>query len=86
MLKQDEEVRLAGALVLIAPRIEGHLNASNFTGALKELAGLRGDVDAFFDKVLVNAEDESLRRNRLALLTELGALMNRVADISKLAA
>ena len=86
LLKQDEEVRLAGALAMIAPLIEGHLDAANFTGALKELAGLRGDVDAFFDKVLVNAEDASLRRNRLALLTELGALMNRVADISKLAA
>jgi len=43
-------------------------------------------VDAFFDKVLVNAEDEAIRMNRLALLTQLGELMNRVADISKLAA
>ena len=86
LLQQEEEMRLAGAMRSLAPVIEGHMSASNFTAALKELAGLRGDVDAFFDKVLVNAEDEGLRRNRLALLTQLGALMNRVADISKLAA
>jgi len=47
---------------------------------------LKGPVDAFFDKVLVNAEDEQLRNNRHALLRELDALMNGVADISKLAA
>jgi len=86
LLKQEEEMRLAGAMRSLAPVIDGHMSASNFTAALKELAGLRGDVDAFFEKVLVNAEDERLRRNRLALLTQLGALMNRVADISKLAA
>jgi len=85
LLQQDEEMRLAGAMRSLAPVIEGHMSASNFTAALKELAGLRGDVDAFFDKVLVNAEDEKVRTNRLALLTQLGALMNRVADISKLA-
>ena len=86
LLQQDEEMRLAGAMRSLAPVIEGHMSSANFTAALKELAGLRGDVDAFFDKVLVNAEDERLRRNRLALLTQLGVLMNRVADISKLAA
>ena len=50
------------------------------------LAGVRGDVDAFFDKVLVNAEDLAVRGNRLALLTGLERLLNRVADISRLAA
>jgi glycyl-tRNA synthetase beta chain len=86
LLAQDEEKRLAAALEALAPKIEAHLAREDFAAALKELAGLRGDVDAFFDKVLVNAEDEKLRMNRLALLTKLGALMNRVADISKLAA
>jgi glycyl-tRNA synthetase beta chain len=50
------------------------------------LAGIRVDVDAFFDKVLVNAEDLAVRGNRLALLTGLERLLNRVADISRLAA
>jgi glycyl-tRNA synthetase beta chain len=85
LLTQEEEKRLAEAMVRLAPRIDRHLEQGDFTAALKELAGLRGDVDAFFDKVLVNAEDEKVRMNRLALLTELGALMNRVADISRLA-
>ena len=86
LLSQDEEKRLAAAMRAIAPTIDAHLAAGDFTAALKALAGLRGDVDAFFDKVLVNAEDERVRANRLALLNALGGLMNRVADISRLAA
>ena len=66
--------------------MEEHLERQDFAAALKELAGVRAEVDAFFDKVLVNAEDEAIRTNRLGLLTQLAALMNRVADISKLAA
>jgi glycyl-tRNA synthetase beta chain len=85
LLVQDEELRLAGAMTLLGPVIEGHVARGDFAAALKELAGLRADVDAFFDKVLVNAEDEKLRANRLGLLNTLGSLMNRVADISKLA-
>jgi glycyl-tRNA synthetase beta chain len=53
---------------------------------LKGLARLRGDVDAFFNDVMVMAEDAGLRNNRIALLAELHGMMNRVADISKLAA
>ncbi len=86
LLAQDEEKRLHAALESLAPRVAGHIETRDFTAALRELAGIRGDVDAFFDKVLVNAEDERLRANRLALLTQLGTLMNRVADISRLAA
>jgi glycyl-tRNA synthetase beta chain len=85
LLAQEEEQRLAGAMAALAPKIDAHMASGDFAAALKELAGLRHDVDAFFEKVLVNAEDEQVRMNRLALLTELGALMNRVADISRLA-
>jgi len=46
---------------------------------------LKGPVDAFFDTVMVNAEDPALRTNRLGLLAQLHAAMNRVADLSKLA-
>jgi glycyl-tRNA synthetase beta chain len=86
LLAQDEERQLHASLQALSPRVEQHLERQDFAAALKDLAGIRNDVDAFFDKVLVNAEDERVRSNRLALLTQLGILMNRVADISKLAA
>jgi glycyl-tRNA synthetase beta chain len=86
LLVEGEERKLAAAVAGLAPRIEGHMEKGDFTAALKELAGIRADVDAFFDKVLVNAEDEKVRANRLGLLHTLGSLMNRVADISRLAA
>ncbi len=57
----------------------------DFTGALETLAGLAEPVDAFFDSVLVNADDKKIRANRFALLAELRTLLNQVADISKLA-
>lgn len=86
LLAQDEEKKLHASLQALSPRVERHLERQDFAAALKDLAGIRHDVDAFFDKVLVNVEDEKIRSNRLALLTQLGTLMNRVADISKLAA
>jgi glycyl-tRNA synthetase beta chain len=50
------------------------------------LAALKAPVDAFFESVMVNADDLALRANRLALLARLHAAMNRVADLSRLAA
>jgi glycyl-tRNA synthetase beta chain len=55
-----------------------------YTEALSSLAELRPAVDAFFDKVMVNAEDEKIRANRHALLRELSALFLNIADISHL--
>ncbi len=86
LLGQPEEKRLHDAMQDLRPRVEEHMKRQDFSAALKALSGIRDDVDAFFDKVLVNAEDEAIRANRLALLTQLAELMNRVADISKLAA
>ena len=57
----------------------------DYTGYLKSFAVLKQPVDAFFDSVMVMADDPELRRNRLALLADLRMEMNRVADISKLA-
>ena len=57
----------------------------DYTGSLLALAGLRQAVDDFFINVMVNAEDETLRRNRLGLLKQLHSHMNRVADLSRLA-
>jgi glycyl-tRNA synthetase beta chain len=84
LLKEDAEKALFAAVAATAPGIEAQLAASDYTAALKALAGLRGAVDAFFDGVMVMAEDAPTRANRLALLSQLAGLMNRVADISKL--
>ena len=58
------------------------LGAEDFEGAMRELAGLRGPVDAFFEKVLVNSEVPAERENRLRLLGQVRDLMGRVADFS----
>ncbi len=86
LLAQDEERRLHEAIAAMTPRVDASVASGDFPAALVVLAGVRADVDAFFDKVLVNAEDLAVRANRLALLTGLERLLNRVADISRLAA
>jgi glycyl-tRNA synthetase beta chain len=62
-----------------------HFARHDYEASLTELAGLRSAVDGFFESVMVNAEDLTLRNNRLWLLKDLHAAMNRVADLSKLA-
>ncbi|MEO8316148.1 MAG: DALR anticodon-binding domain-containing protein, partial [Pseudomonadota bacterium] len=85
LLKEPAELALHRALKEIAPKADTAFAAGDYTASLRALAGLREPVDAFFDSVMVNAEDAALRANRLALLAQLHAAMNRVADISKLA-
>lgn len=84
LLQEDAEKALFAAVTAAAPGIEAQLAATDYSAALKALAGLRGAVDAFFDGVMVMADDAKIRANRLALLSRLARLMNRVADISKL--
>jgi glycyl-tRNA synthetase beta chain len=67
------------------PQADAQFDAGDYTAALQTLAGLRAPVDAFFDDVLVNAEQLDLRLNRLGLLKALHLAMNRVADLSRLA-
>ncbi|MDZ4201019.1 MAG: glycine--tRNA ligase subunit beta [Gallionella sp.] len=86
LLQEAAEQALHQALGVIAPKADAAFASGDYTGSLQALAGLRVPVDAFFDSVMVNAEDEKLRANRLALLAQLHAAMNRIADISKLAA
>jgi glycyl-tRNA synthetase beta chain len=85
-LVEPAEQALASALGAIGPRADEHFRRGDYTESLRELAALKQPVDAFFDAVMVNADDPALRRNRLALLASLHATMNRVADLSKLAA
>jgi glycyl-tRNA synthetase beta chain len=84
-LKEAAELALFDALETTASRANQLLDRGDYAGFLKSFAVMKGPVDAFFDEVMVMAEDERLRRNRLALLADLRRAMNRVADISKLA-
>ena len=85
LLQEDAEKSLFAAMNRVRPQVDAAFAARDFTGALKTLAQLRDDVDAFFNGVMVMADDLALRSNRLALLSQLHGMMNRVADISKLA-
>lgn len=69
----------------IASNADAHFRMARYTENLQALAAFKAPVDAFFDKVMVNAEDVAVRHNRLALLAQLHAVMNRVADLSRLA-
>ena len=73
-------------LELIAPQAEKHFSAGEYQEALQLLANIKPAVDRFFTEVMVMVDDAAVRNNRAALLQQLGTLMNRVADISKLAA
>ena len=86
LLVEHAEQRLFGAMVEARQVVDQAFAKGDFTSTLKALAALRNDVDAFFNDVMVMAEDAALRANRLALLQALHAMMNRVADISRLAA
>ena len=86
LLKEPAEAALAGALADVKPQADAAFERGDHTASLQWLAGLRGPVDVFFDEVMVNTDDERLRANRLGLLATLHAAMNRVADLSKLAA
>ena len=68
-----------------APRADAAFESGDYAASLRALAGLKAPVDAFFEGVMVNAEDAALRDNRLALLAGLHRAMNRVADLSRLA-
>jgi len=85
-LTEPAERLLFDALRKLQPEIESCFKAHDYTGALQRLAALKRPVDAFFDGVMVMTDDVAVRANRLALLGDLKAMMNRVADISKLAA
>ncbi|KCZ52876.1 glycine--tRNA ligase subunit beta [Hyphomonas pacifica] len=79
-----EEQALAKALTEVQAAIETPLEKEDFTGAMAELAKLRGPVDAFFEGVMVNDDDAAVRANRLALLTQIRDTLHRVADFSRI--
>ncbi|MEG1770735.1 MAG: glycine--tRNA ligase subunit beta [Comamonas sp.] len=85
LLQETAEQELNQALQTTVPRADAQFAEGDYTASLQTLAVLRAPVDAFFDKVMVNAEDPALKANRLGLLATLHEAMNRVADLSRLA-
>ncbi len=85
LLQEPAEIALNEALSQVKPVADSAFENGDYTTSLKSLAALKAPVDAFFDNVMVNAEDAALKANRLGLLATLHQAMNRVADLSKLA-
>jgi len=79
LAEAPEEAALLAALDGAEPTIDAELDAEDFTAAMAALAALRAPVDAFFEAVLVNADDPALRMNRLRMLARVRAAMRRVA-------
>ncbi|MEY2685397.1 MAG: hypothetical protein RJA09_2541, partial [Pseudomonadota bacterium] len=86
LLAEPAEHQLAQALAVVAPAADAAWAQRDYTAHLQALAALKAPVDAFFDQVMVNAEDPALKANRLGLLATLQQAMNRVADLARLAA
>ena len=84
MLREAAEKALFESLEQLAGETEALFAAADYTAALSRLAALREPVDAFFDAVMVMADDAAVRDNRLALLARMQALFMRVADLSRL--
>ena len=85
LLKEAAEIALVESLTTVQRQANAAFERGDYTASLLALAALKTPVDAFFDSVMVNADDPALRANRLGLLAMLHAAMNRVADLSKLA-
>ena len=86
LLKEPAEIALYAAMKDIVPHADALFDAGDYAASLQTLAALRAPVDAFFDSVMVNAGELDLRLNRQGLLKSLHDAMNRVADLSRLAA
>ena len=85
LLKEVAEATLNSALTTVKAQADAAFERGDYAASLQALAALKTPVDAFFDAVMVNADDPNLRNNRLGLLATLHQAMNRVADLSKLA-
>ena len=84
LLREPQETALHTAITKVKRDTAKAIEVEEFAGAMRALAELRAPVDAFFDKVTVNADDTALRANRLKLLSEIRAATLAVADFSKI--
>lgn len=80
----DEERALGARLDAVMPKARGALAQEDFAACMQALALLREPVDAFFEKVTVNADDPALRANRLKLLAEIRGALDEIADFSRI--
>ena len=85
LLQEAAEKALFDRVVQLAPLVTSHVDNGDYAEALLALSSVRGEVDRFFDEVMVNTDEPLLRANRLGLLKSLYAQLNAVADISRLA-
>jgi glycyl-tRNA synthetase beta chain len=85
LLQETTEQALYAALQSVVPTAQMAFFAGDYSQSLQALAALKAPVDAFFESVMVNADDAALRTNRQGLLAQLHRAMNQVADLSKLA-
>jgi len=86
LMQEEAERALFSATARLSPVVGSFLGSGDYTDALRALAQAREEVDTFFEEVMVMTDEPLIRNNRLALLKQLGDLMNQVADISRLAA
>ena len=84
LFTEDAEIALHGALAALPKPAAGAQDRETLLAAMQSLGGLRGPIDGFFDRVVVNDDDAAVRRNRLGLLAMVRHSMQRVADFSKL--
>lgn len=84
LLLEPAEKELAAVLTRVTAATDPLLQSGDYRRALKHILGMKEPVDQFFDQVMVMAEDDRLRRNRLALLTAIARLFRRVGDFSKM--
>ena len=84
IFQDDAEGALHQAFQAVQAKVAAAVAGREYVAALAEIATLRGPVDAFFDKVMVMAEDEGVRTNRLALLTGIARLFGGIADFARL--
>lgn len=85
LMQENAERQLHAKVQELSPKVTSLVDNEDYTDALRLLSGAKAAVDGFFDEVMVMTDEVIIRNNRLALLAKLDALMNRVADISKLA-
>jgi glycyl-tRNA synthetase beta chain len=84
LLSEDAEKALYQSLSTLSKMVEPMFDSGDYEKALSELSSLRDPVDAFFDSVMVMADDEAVKNNRIALLNSMNQLFLRAADLSRL--
>ncbi len=86
MFESTAETDLYQSLSGISGEVDGLISSRSYLAALEKMAGLKADVDRFFDEVMVMVDDDKIRNNRLNLLSELTGMFLRIADFSKIVA